>query len=206
MQENIKKIHFGSGHPRPKSDKDLAIRLLFEGNSFRSVGRIIGVSHQSISKWLKQYTSSLPNEEVGDLSDGVEVDELCTFFKKVKNNKETQTAKRTWVWVGICRRTPKVVGCTVGTRGVKTFKPLYDTLVSNGCDKFYTDKYNVYQSVIDCTHVQSKAFTTHVESFWSDVRLYIKGLNRRTKCCFKKLETLLYMLRLYIHNYNLKLA
>lgn len=82
MQEKIKKIHFGSGHPRPKSDKDLAIRLLSEGNSFRSTGRIIGVSHQSVSKWLKEYTSSLPDEEVGDLSDGVEVDELCTFVKK----------------------------------------------------------------------------------------------------------------------------
>lgn len=82
MQEKNNKIHFGSGHPRPKCDKELAIKLLSEGNSFRSVGRIIGVSHQSISKWLKEYSSTLPNIEVGDLSDGVEIDELCTFIKK----------------------------------------------------------------------------------------------------------------------------
>ena len=43
MQEKNNKIHFGSGHPRPKCDKELAIKLLSEGNSFRSVGRIIGV-------------------------------------------------------------------------------------------------------------------------------------------------------------------
>ena len=97
-----------------------------------------------------------------------------------------------------------MVGCTVGTRGAKTFAPLYKSLKSNGCVDYFTDEYNVYQSVIEDNLTMSKKFTTNVESFWSDVRLFIKGLNRRTKCCFKCLETLKSVFKIYIFNYNEK--
>lgn len=125
--------------------------------------------------------------------------------KKVRNNKETQTAKRLWIWLAICKFNRKVVGFSIGTRGAKTFAPLYDTLKLNGCEKYFTDEYNVYQSVVKDNLIMSKKYTTNVESFWSDARLFIKGLNRRTKCCFKSLETLVSLFKLYVYNYNLKM-
>ena len=82
MNTNEVKKHYGRGCPRPSSDKELTIKLLAEGCSFRSVGRIVGVPHQTVSRWLASHVDSLPKSEVGDLSDGVEIDELCTFVKK----------------------------------------------------------------------------------------------------------------------------
>lgn len=82
MENNKLKFNYGRGHGRPQSDKDLAMRLIQEGNSLRSVGRIVGVSHQAITKWIHKYVSTLPEIEVSNLEDGVEIDELCTFVKK----------------------------------------------------------------------------------------------------------------------------
>lgn len=123
----------------------------------------------------------------------------------MRHNQETSNAKRTWIWVALDHLTKKVVAYNIGQRDRKTFKPVYDTLVSNGCELFHTDEYNVYQSLIKEEHTTTKKLTTKVESFWSDVRLFIKGLNRRTKCCFKSLETLTCIFRMYVHHYNNKL-
>jgi hypothetical protein len=76
------KVHYGRGFPRPNSDKELAIRLLNEGNSFRATGRLIGVSHQTIGQWLKDYTNKIPFLDSKINSGAVEIDELCTFVKK----------------------------------------------------------------------------------------------------------------------------
>ena len=119
----------------------------------------------------------------------------------MKKNKPDPTAKRIWVWAGIDKITKKIVGWTIGNRSAKTFQPLYDTLVSNGYEEFYSDYLPVYKKVITKTHGLGKKFTTNIESFWSDLRLFIKGLNRRTKACLKSLETLHYLIKLYIHNY-----
>lgn len=79
--KNRKRL-YGRGYPRPQSDKDLAINLLKEGNSFRSTARLVGCTHKTVIKWMKEYSNSLPPIEVEDLKNGVEVDELCTFVKK----------------------------------------------------------------------------------------------------------------------------
>jgi len=77
-----KKVHFGRGCPRPKEEKELAVRLLGEGISFRSIARTIGTSHQSVIKWLKDHAETLPEVALEGNCETVEVDELCTFVKK----------------------------------------------------------------------------------------------------------------------------
>ena len=122
----------------------------------------------------------------------------------MKWNKKDPEAKRIWVWAVLDRATQMIVDWVIGDRGVKTFKPLYDRIVDEGCRYFCTDQFPVYKTVVKVGHSVSKEFTTHIESFWSDTRLFIKGLNRKTKCCFKSLETLWCMFKFYIYNYNMK--
>lgn len=110
------------------------------------------------------------------------------------------------IWLALDRISHKVAAWTIGDRSEATFRPLYDTLVSNGTERFCTDNYNVYHAVITKSHGLGKELTTHVESFWSDARLFIKGLNRRTKACFKSFETLCVFFKFYVYNYNLKLS
>lgn len=89
IQANSQKFVYFRGHGRPQSDRDLAINLLKEGCSFRTVARMVGVSHQTISKWFKKHVDSLPQIETKGLNEGVEVDELCTFVKKKSKKHPT---------------------------------------------------------------------------------------------------------------------
>jgi transposase-like protein len=61
-----------------------ALKLYKEGNGFRRIGRILGVSFETVRLWIlniSQYIKpSLQNNEY----DVVEVDELCTFLKTEK--------------------------------------------------------------------------------------------------------------------------
>jgi len=43
-----------------------AIKLYMEGNSFRSIARLLGVNHQSAANWVKEYSERLPKARVSE--------------------------------------------------------------------------------------------------------------------------------------------
>ncbi len=82
--------------PRPKSvghsleTKQMAIRLVLDGNSQRQAARHVGVAPQSIANWLAEYHASLPTElPVQD--EAVEVAEQDELFTFVGNKKRSST-------------------------------------------------------------------------------------------------------------------
>ncbi len=70
--------------------REEALRLYLEGNSLRSIGRILHVHHQSVANWVNAAEKQLP-ERVSDQTPtgSVEVDELFTFVGK-------KTKEPTW--------------------------------------------------------------------------------------------------------------
>ena len=63
-----------------------AIKLYLEGNSFRSIERLLKVNHQSLANWVKEYSEQLPNAHMPEKSKVAELDELFTFIGKKKTN------------------------------------------------------------------------------------------------------------------------
>jgi len=61
--------------------KQQAMRLYFEGNSGRAVGRIMGISKNTIWLWLKEYAQNIEEQAEGDV-EIAEMDELYTYIKK----------------------------------------------------------------------------------------------------------------------------
>jgi transposase-like protein len=78
--------------PQPKPmgyDEQLreqAVRLYLEGMSFRGVGKVLRVNHQSVVNWVNAAHLKLP-ATVQDTTptQTVELDELFTFIGKKKN-------------------------------------------------------------------------------------------------------------------------
>ena len=64
-----------------------AIKLYLEGNSLRSIGRILKVTHQSVSNWIEAYAKRLPKSNLPERPQVAELDELYTFI----SNKKTQS-------------------------------------------------------------------------------------------------------------------
>lgn len=62
----------------------LALRMYVEGNSQRSIARILKVSPQSISNWIDAYVAKLPPAPKPQRPKVTELDELYTFLKRKK--------------------------------------------------------------------------------------------------------------------------
>jgi transposase-like protein len=61
-----------------------AIKLYLEGNSFRSIERLLKVNHQSVANWVKQYSEQLPKVKLPEKPKVAELDELFTFIGQKK--------------------------------------------------------------------------------------------------------------------------
>jgi transposase-like protein len=63
--------------------REQALQLYLEGNSLRSIGRILSVHHVSVSNWINAHAHHLP-KHVSDTepTQTVELDELFTYVGK----------------------------------------------------------------------------------------------------------------------------
>jgi len=60
------------------------LQLYLEGLGFRSIGRILGVSHVSIQKWIKKYGQELEEPKSENAISVVELDEMHTYIGNKK--------------------------------------------------------------------------------------------------------------------------
>lgn len=81
------------GYPREMRHE--AVRLYLEGMNLRRIGRMLSVHHQTVANWLKLHAEELPEVEVPQEAEAVEVDELYTFV----GCKKTRSTSSPW-WSG----------------------------------------------------------------------------------------------------------
>lgn len=75
--------------PKPEgyavSVRTQALKLYLEGTSFRAIGRLLGLHHQTVSNWITQAANSLP-AQVTDRTptEPMELDELYRYVQQKK--------------------------------------------------------------------------------------------------------------------------
>ena len=71
---------------RPGKDpalKQQACPLYLEGMGMRAIGRVLGIHHKTVSRWLAQAAQTLPASQPQTQANSfIEIDELCTFIAK----------------------------------------------------------------------------------------------------------------------------
>jgi transposase len=61
--------------------------LYLEGMGMRAIGRVLGIHHKTVSRWLVQAAQALPaSPEQTEACSFIEIDELCTFIAKKNLN------------------------------------------------------------------------------------------------------------------------
>jgi len=65
--------------------KRQALQLYLEGLGFRSIGRIFGVSHVSVQKWIKKFGQEVEELKSENAISVVELDEMHTYIGNKKN-------------------------------------------------------------------------------------------------------------------------
>nr|WP_321497376.1 IS1 family transposase [uncultured Methanolobus sp.] len=177
------------------SVKRQALQLYLEGLGFRSIGRILGVSHVSVYKWIKKFGQELEDLKNENEIEIVELDEMHTYI----GNK-----KYCWIWIAIDRIGKRFINCSFGSRGTETGIQLWDKLKDIGIKEVMTDHWKAYAEFIpEAIHTRSKAETYTVEGYNSIFRHFLARLRRKSKCYTKSLEMLRYsvlMLMKYRNN------
>jgi len=69
---------------KPASERQLGLAMYLEGLGFRSISRVLNVSHSSVMKWVKKYGGQLEEKENEDQVSVVEMDELHSYVGQKK--------------------------------------------------------------------------------------------------------------------------
>lgn len=78
------------------------------------------------------------------------------------------------------------MGFSVGSRGKKAFKKLYNEIRKYKVKKYATDKWKIYKKILPKTkHIIGKAYTFTIESLNANVRHYLARFRRKTRCYSK---------------------
>ncbi len=69
----------------PRKIKALAVFMYLENVGLRSIGKILKIPYQTVSKWIKLEAINMPKSlEKPNEIEALEIDEIVTFCKKTK--------------------------------------------------------------------------------------------------------------------------
>jgi len=131
-----------------------------------------------------------------------ELDELYWFINKKSN---TETRENTYIMTMISRIPRQIVNFAVEF-DKKSFR--LQEIVDNvsAAENYCTDGFTGYLDVnFPGQHIRNtynKSDTHEAESINADLRHYISGLARRSRCFYRSLETLQEVLAVFIDAYN----
>ena len=131
-----------------------------------------------------------------------ELDELYLFITR-KSRKETQ--ENAYIITMISREPRQIVGFAAEyDKSAGRIQEIVDN--SPPAQMYYTDGYAAYCDVDyfgkHIRNIRDKSDTYIIESINADLRHYIPGLARRSRCFYRSIETLQAVLSIFIDAYN----
>ncbi|WP_299274109.1 IS1 family transposase [uncultured Psychroserpens sp.] len=174
-----------------KSDtNDFIKSLLKEGCSIRGISRILKISKDTVLSRLLKISKEIKPPYFQKLGCKFEVDELWSFI----GNKDNVT----WITYAIERQTKTVIDFIVGRKTSENIKPLINKLLLLNPKRIYTDRLNIYPSIIPkAIHKRFQYCTNKIERHNLTLRTHIKRLSRKTICFSRNKIYLEAHLRIY---------
>ncbi|NDI98177.1 IS1 family transposase [Flavobacterium sp. LaA7.5] len=164
--------------------------LLKEGCGIRSISRILKISKKTVLSRMLKISNQIKPIHFNKSGCKFEIDELWSFVGC--------KARVTWITYAIERATKNVVAFFVGNKSKENIKPLIDNVLLLKPTSIYTDKLNVYPSLIPKTiHKRFQYCTNRIERKNLTLRTHIKRLSRKTICFSKSKIYLEAHLRIY---------
>ncbi|CAM1370871.1 Probable transposase IS1 family [Tenacibaculum litoreum] len=164
--------------------------LLKESCGVRSIGRILSISTKTVLSRMLNISKQIRVPYFNTFGCKFEVDEL---FIKIANGKS-----QNWLTYAIEQQTKQVIGFIIGSRNTETLKQVIDKVLLLKPKRIYTDKLNIYLSIIPKEiHKRFQYCTNRIERMNLNLRTHIKRLSRKTICYSKKLEYLEAHLKVY---------
>ena len=171
---------------------DAQISLLHkEGVGISSIGRILTIPKGSVQRRIERSADRVKAPVYKETKQVYEVDELYTYVGRKSNP--------CYIMYAINRKTKRVIDFVCGARSKENIEKLIKTLLGLSPKKIYTDKLNVFGSVIpDFLHRTFQYRTNHIERKNLTIRTHLKRLSRKTICYSKSKAMLEACFSLYV--------
>jgi insertion element IS1 protein InsB len=194
-----------------EEEKEMILRAYQERRSVRGVHRIFGVARNTVSGWIRQKATALPElrdtlvpPDPNNPEDTVmELDERwsCVWAKAVQ----------AWIWIALCRKTRQIIAYARGDRSEKTCALLWSRIPDAYRDGFCdTDFWGSYQAVIPeeqhCPGKKGTGVTSPIERWNKTLRQRLGRCVRKSLSFSKSLLLHELCLLLFLHRYNLDRA
>nr|WP_188619937.1 IS1 family transposase [Flavobacterium suaedae] len=149
--------------------------LLKEGCGIRSISRILEISKKTVLSRMLTISNQIKPINFTKLGCKFEIDELWSFIGSKANV--------TWITYAIERATKNVVAFFVGNKSKENIKTLIDKVLLLNPTAIFTDKLNIYPSLIPKPiHKRFQYCTNTIERKNLTLRTHIKRLSRKTIC------------------------
>lgn len=161
-----------------------------EGIGISSMSRILLIPKSSIQMLLLRCALKLTDPPYDAIKKDYEIDELYTYIGK-KNAS-------CYIIYAIERSTRKIIDFVTGSRTKENIQRLIKRLLELIPRRIYTDKLNVFQSLIpSIIHRTLRYRTNRIERKNLTIRTHLKRLSRKTICYSKSEKMLEASFRLY---------
>lgn len=166
------------------SVNSMIARLLKESCGVRSISRIIRISKNTVLSRMLKISHQIPIPTFNHKNASYEMDELWSYIGSKKNVY--------WITYAIEKESRAVIDFFAGNKSKENIKPLIDKILKYLPKRIYTDKLNIYPSLIPkALHRNFQYCTNRIERKNLTLRTHIKRLSRKT-ICYSKSEKFLY--------------
>jgi IS1 family transposase len=164
--------------------------LLKEGCGIRSISRILNISNKTVLSRMLKISKKIKIPYFNKFGCKFEIDEMWSFIGNKKNV--------TWITYALERETKSIIDFYVGRKTKETIRPLIDKVLLLNPARIYTDRLNIYPSLIPQEiHKRFQYCTNRIERMNLNLRTHIKRLSRKTICFSKNQEYLEAHLKIY---------
>ncbi len=135
-------------------------------------------------------------------TDAFELDEVFWFIGR---RKGYESGVNTFIMTMLSREPRQIVAFAVDNSvNAEAIQKMVDNVPQ--ADNYFTDGGQSYLGVDfisrHCRNIHDKRDTHNIEGSNADLRHYIAGLRRRSRCFFRKVETLKAVLGIFVDAYN----
>lgn len=166
------------------------VLLLKESCGIRSIARILSISKNTVLTRILSIAKNVKPKPLLKQGCSYEMDEIWTFI----GNK----ANVVWITYAIERKSRTIVGFVLGPKTKENIRPLVNQLILSAPKHIYTDRLNIYPSLVpDNIHQRFRYCTNIIERNNLTLRTHLKRLSRRTICFSRSFSILLSVLKIY---------
>ena len=170
-------------HGYPPEQKRLAVVLYCHGISMNAISKLFSVNASCVLRWIWKFakTHAQKPEVSNTQAVTLELDEMWHSLGKKEN--------KLWIWKAFDRNTGCLIDCECGGRDKQTLSKLVNRLSAFNVETYYTDNWQVYESVLPASkHVQTKAETHRIERNNCLMRHWFGRFKRKSIIVSKSVE------------------